>query len=87
MHTTRNIEALDFLRPRFEIRNVTKVILDLNGIKQTDLAKDVGLNVQTIYSTLNHHRKNPRVMAAISRRLGIQVRELFPPNKDNGNGQ
>lgn len=80
MYENRNIDAMEFFRtvqPPFKIRVVAKVLLDLNEVSQADLARETGLNVQTVYGTLNGHRHNPRVMAAVSRKLGIPARELF----------
>lgn len=77
MELDHNVQAFEFLKGKYPGRNIVKALLDLNEITRTDIARDSGININTVYTTVNQHRKNPRVQGAISRKLGIPARELF----------
>ena len=77
MELDKNIETFEFLKDRWPLKQVLKALIDLNEIDQRRLARESGVSDQSMWSTTNRHRNHPKAMAAISRRLGIPVRELF----------
>ena len=77
MELDHNVQTFEFLKGKYPGRNIVKALLDLNEITRTDIARDSGININTVYTTVNQHRKNPKVQGAISRKLGIPARELF----------
>jgi len=61
-------------------RKKTKVnrLLRLAGVKQKDIAAQVGVTPQFVNSVVNGRRTTPRVALAIASALGRPVSELWP---------
>ncbi len=81
MELNQNIQTFDFLKGKYPPRNIVKALMVLNEITRASIARDSGIPVNTIYTNINAHRKNPRVQGAISRWLGIPAGELFDGGK------
>ena len=61
-------------------RKKTKVnrLLKVAGVKQKDIAAQVGVTPQFVNSVVNGRRATPRVVQAIAAALGRSVSELWP---------
>ncbi len=55
-----------------------KSLLVANGIKQTDIAKRIGVKRCTVSLVLNNHSESKRVKQAIADALGKNVELLWP---------
>lgn len=77
MDPKNNAETFRFLSTRYPRLAAIDVLLELNGIEAKHLAGPRKFSASSVWNTLNGHRRDPRVMAAISHELGIPARELF----------
>ena len=61
-------------------RKKTKVnrLLKVAGVKQKDIAAQVGVTPQFVNSVVNGRRATPRVAQAIAAALGRPISELWP---------
>jgi DNA-binding transcriptional MerR regulator len=78
------IQTFETLRDMgWPLKNIRKALDELDETRLKEVAKKNGVDVQTMYATMNGHRRNPAAMAAYSRHRGIPGNELFP-NSENG---
>jgi predicted transcriptional regulator len=60
--------------------NKIRALLVERGIRQAEIAKELGVTPPAVCAVLNGHWRSPRVEAHIAKRLGIPQEKLWPDN-------
>ncbi len=58
-----------------------KALMILNGVKITDLAKELGVSPSCIYLVRSDLGKSRRVEEALAKACGVSRRKMFPENR------